>query len=83
MSKNTTDNGRESGTGQDTPLGVCPCPAPLPATPYRTWRDIVPSCPAVTPLLRGANAKPQPHLPASPWEAPAIRAPGERSAEAT
>jgi hypothetical protein len=47
MAKMTTD-GRESGTGQDTPLGVCPCPAPLPATPHGTWRDIVPSCPAVT-----------------------------------
>ena len=41
-------NGRESGTGQDTPLGVCPCPAPRSATPFRTCRDIVPSCPAVT-----------------------------------
>ena len=45
MSSTTRTNGRESGTGQDTPLGVCPCPAP---TPCRTWRDIVPSCPAVT-----------------------------------
>jgi hypothetical protein len=45
MSSTTRTNGRESGTGQDTPLGVCPCPAP---TPCETWRDIVPSCPAVT-----------------------------------
>ena len=48
MAKATGEDGRESGTGQDTPLGVCPCPAPLPATPCGTWRDIVPSCPAVT-----------------------------------
>jgi hypothetical protein len=41
-------NIRESGTGQDTPLGVCPCPAPLPATPFWTWLDIVPCCPVVT-----------------------------------
>ena len=52
MAKSTRTNGRESGTGQDTPLGVCPCPAPLPATPCGTWRDIVPSCPAVPPRLR-------------------------------
>ena len=51
MSSTTRTNGRESGTGQDTPLGVCPCPAPLAATPCRTWRDIVPSCPAVTHCL--------------------------------
>jgi hypothetical protein len=48
MPKTARTNGRESGTGQDTPLGVCPCPAPCSATPCRTWRDIVPSCPAVT-----------------------------------
>ena len=51
MAKATRTDGRESGTGQDTPLGVCPCPAPLPTTPCRTWRDIVPSCPAVTHCL--------------------------------
>jgi hypothetical protein len=48
--------GRESGTGQDTPLGVCPCPAPLLAAPRRTWCDIVPSCPAVP--LWGAKLAP-------------------------
>jgi hypothetical protein len=47
MAKTAGTNGRVSGTGQDTPLGVCPCPAPPPATPCRTWRDIVPSCPVV------------------------------------
>ena len=58
MAKPTSTNGRESGTGQDTPLGVCPCPAPLPATPCGTWRDIVPSCPAVThcPLMESKAA---------------------------
>ena len=30
MAKTIRIDGRESGTGQDTPLGVCPCPAPLP-----------------------------------------------------
>jgi hypothetical protein len=45
MSSTARTNGRESGTGQDTPLGVCPCPAP---TPCVTWRDNVPSSPAVT-----------------------------------
>ena len=45
MAKAIRTDGRESGTGQDTPLGVCPCPAP---PPCRTRRDIVPSCPAVT-----------------------------------
>jgi Holliday junction resolvase len=51
MSTTTSTSGRESGTGQDTPLGVCPCPAP--PTPCATWRDIVPSCPVVprTPLM--------------------------------
>jgi hypothetical protein len=34
MARTTRTNGRESGTGQDTPLGVCPCPAPLPAVPH-------------------------------------------------
>jgi hypothetical protein len=48
VSRATRTNGRESGTGQDTPLGVCPCPAPRSAMPHGTWRDIVPSCPAVT-----------------------------------
>ena len=48
MSTTTRTSGRESGTGQDTPLGVCPCPAPHAATPYGTWRDVVPSCPVVT-----------------------------------
>jgi hypothetical protein len=33
MANITRTRGREGGTGQDTPLGVCPCPAPLPATP--------------------------------------------------
>ena len=58
MSRATRTNGRESGTGQDTPLGVCPCPAPLLATPCGTWRDIVPSCPAVThcPLMESKAA---------------------------
>jgi hypothetical protein len=45
--------GGESGTGQDTPLGVCPCPAPLPATPHMTWRDIGLSRPAVPHRLEG------------------------------
>jgi hypothetical protein len=48
MAKATGADGRQSGTGQDTPLGLCPCPAPLPPTPCGTWRDIVPSRPAVT-----------------------------------
>ena len=43
MASSPRTGGRESGTGQDTHLGVCPCPA----TPRGTWRDIVPSCPAV------------------------------------
>jgi len=47
MANATRTGGRESGTGQDTPLGVCPRPATLPATPCGTWRDIVPPCPAV------------------------------------
>ena len=72
MAKTTTE-GRESGTGQDTPLGVCPCPAPLPATPCGTWHDIVPSCPAVTPWVSGLKAKRQPHFPAT-WLAPALLA---------
>jgi hypothetical protein len=59
MARTTRTNGRESGTGQDTPLGVCPCP--LPATPRGTWRDIVPSCPAV------------PHWPFMESEATATR----------
>jgi hypothetical protein len=33
MCSTTRTNGSESGTGQDTPLGVCPCPAPRSATP--------------------------------------------------
>jgi Fe-S-cluster containining protein len=55
MSSTTRTNGRESGTGQDTPLGVCPCPAP---TPCGTWRDIVRSCPAVPqrPLMESKTA---------------------------
>jgi hypothetical protein len=31
MAKITRKRGRESGTGQDTPLGVCPCPARVPS----------------------------------------------------
>jgi hypothetical protein len=55
MSSTTRTNGRESGTGQDTPLGVCPCPAPMPCV---TWRDIVPSCPVVPhgPLMESKAA---------------------------
>ena len=58
MAKATRPDGRESGTGQDTPLGVCPCPAPHLATPCGTWRDIVPSCPAVPhcPLMESKAA---------------------------
>jgi hypothetical protein len=58
MAKATGTNGRDSGTGQDTPLGVCPCPAPVPATPCRTWRDIVTSCPVVPqpPLIESKAA---------------------------
>jgi hypothetical protein len=63
MAKARATDGRESGTGQDTPLGVCPCPAPLPATPCRTWRDIVPSRPAVTPWVSGAQSKATIFLP--------------------
>jgi hypothetical protein len=33
MASGIETGGRESGTGQDTPLGVCPCPAPHAATP--------------------------------------------------
>jgi hypothetical protein len=76
MAKTAGANGRESGTGQDTPLGVCPCPAPPPATPCRTWGDIVPSCPAVTHLVSGVKAKRHPHFPA-PWPAPTLRAMGQ------
>jgi hypothetical protein len=61
MPKAISTDGRESGTGQDTPLGVCPCPAPRSATPFRTWRDIVPSCPIV------------PHYPLMESKAAAIR----------
>jgi hypothetical protein len=42
MAKAIRRDGRESGTGQDTPLGVGPCPALHAATPCRTWCDIVP-----------------------------------------
>ncbi len=44
MASSLRADGHESGTGQDTHLGVCPCPALHPCV---TWRDIVPSCPAV------------------------------------
>ena len=68
MASSTGTDRRECGTGQDTPLGVCPCPAPLPATPSGTWRDIVPSCPAVTHWISGVQAKRQPHF-CLPWPA--------------
>ena len=57
MASSTGTDRRDSGTGQDTPLGVCPCPAPLPATPSGTWRDIVPSCPVVPYLGLAAGAE--------------------------
>jgi hypothetical protein len=39
---------RGSGTGQDTPLGVCPCPAPASAAPCGTLMDIAGQLPAVS-----------------------------------
>jgi len=47
MARAARTEGRESGTGQDT-LKVCVhVPLRFPPRPAWTWRDIVPSCPAV------------------------------------
>jgi hypothetical protein len=47
MASHSRTGGRGSGTGQDTPKVCVHVPPQLPATPVGTWRDIVPSGPAV------------------------------------